>query len=201
MIILQPMEEEALKIILKKYDGNEKNFIPCGPENFPQYMRNSFNDVFTKLKYSGVIASFKNNIHFFWIYLTPAGITYFQDKEAYLKQKSEEEKKSKSQNIITINADRSNVVVGDITNSTLSIDNSIHEIEKMIDENGGVDKEDLKEILDEVKDILENINDTRRIPRNKNLLQRISDHAAKHGWFYGAIVQLLGTGALTVLGN
>lgn len=287
MQILQSMEEEALRIILDHYDGNENNFISCESEDFPNYMRNSFNDIFNRLKGAGFIASFNNYIHYFWIYMTPNGTTYFEDKEnflqmensmfnklpsnsrellkeilevddpvelldkkfdncnqkeedilrgiigelcdlglikvfwaddipeeinifnsarTYFERESEYDKMQKNSNgtivnIENFNANGSNVIMGDSINSTYNINNSIEKLEKDIEEKGGVDKEDLKEILDEVKDILENINDTRRIPRNKNLLQRISDHAAKHGWFYGAIVQLLGTGALTLLGN
>lgn len=34
----------------------------------------------------------------------------------------------------------------------------------------------------------------------KKLYQRISDHMEKYGWFYGAVVQLLGTAALGLVG-
>ena len=133
------------------------------------------------------------------VYINNSARTYFERESEY--EKIQKKANATIVNIENFNANGSNVIMGDSINSTYNIDNSIKKLEKDIEEKGGVDKEDLKEILDEVKDILENINDTRRIPRNKNLLQRISDHAAKHGWFYGAIVQLLGTGALTVLGN
>ena len=69
----------------------------------------------------------------------------------------------------------------------------------MIDEKGGEDKEELLELLEEVKELLENIQTSRSIPKQKKLFQRISDHVAKHGWFYGAIVQLLGTATMTML--
>lgn len=201
MIILQPMEEEALKILLEYYDGNENNYVNGDYEWFPAYMSMSINEILDRLKFAGFIAS---NIPFcggFGVYLTPNGITYFKDKEEYLKKKAEEEKKSSSQNIININADRSNVVVGDVTNSTLTIDNTINEIEKKIEELGGDDKELLRELLDEAKEVLVNINNSRMIPNNKGFVKRLSDHMSKHGWFYGAIVQLLGTGALTLLGK
>lgn len=93
-----------------------------------------------------------------------------------------------------------NLVFGDVSGSTLSVDNSIHEIERAIDERGGDDKADLYELLDEVKELIENMQTSRSIPKQKKLYQKLSDHMAKHGWFYGAVVQLLGTAALGMLG-
>ena len=84
---------------------------------------------------------------------------------------------------------------GDVSGSTLTVDNSIHKIEQAIEENGGTDKEDLYEILNDVKELIENIQTSRTIPKQKKLFERISDHMEKHGWFYGAVVQLLGTAA------
>ena len=89
------------------------------------------------------------------------------------------------------------MVFGNVSGSTLTVDNSIHQIEQAIDEKGGDDKEALYELFDEVKELIENIQSSRSIPKQKRLFEKISDHMEKHGWFYGAIVQLLGT---TVMG-
>lgn len=70
----------------------------------------------------------------------------------------------------------------------------------MIDEKGGEDAEELHDLLEEVKELIENMQTSRSVPKQKKLFQRISDHMAKHGWFYGAVIQLLGTAALTMLG-
>lgn len=199
MIILQPMEEETLKILLEHYDGNKDNCVNGDYEWFPIYIQMSINDVIDKLKMAGVIAKEMMYLGGFGVYLTPNGITYFEDKEKYLKQKAEEEKKSNGQNIININADRSNVVVGDVTNSTLSIDNSIHELEKMINEKGGEDKEQLLEVLDEAKELIENIKASRQIPNNKGFVKRLTAHLDNHGWFYAQIVALLGKSLLGLL--
>lgn len=94
-----------------------------------------------------------------------------------------------------------NIVYGNVTNSTLSVDNSIHEIERMIDEHGGDDKAELLELLEEVKELIDNMQTSRNIPKQKRLFQRINDHVVRHGWLYGAIVQLLGTAAMTMLGS
>lgn len=56
-------------------------------------------------------------------------------------------------------------------------------------------------MLDEVKELIENIQSSRAIPKQKKLFEKIFDHMEKHGWFYGAVVQLLGTAALGLIGG
>jgi hypothetical protein len=71
----------------------------------------------------------------------------------------------------------------------------------MIDEHGGEDKAELSELLEEVKELMENMQASRNIPKQKKLFQRLNDHIVRHGWFYGAVVQLLGTATMTMLGT
>jgi len=129
--------------------------------------------------------------------LLPPAFSYFEDKEAALERQRRNQEESKMQSFVNYG----NIVFGDVTGSTLSVDNSIHEIERAIDEHGGDDKDELHELLDEVKELIENIQTSRSIPKQKKLYQKLSDHMAKHGWFYGAVVQLLGTAALGMLGT
>lgn len=92
------------------------------------------------------------------------------------------------------------MVFGNVTGSTLSVDNSIHKLERDIEKFGGDDKEELQELLDEVKELIENIESSRTIPKQKKLHQRLNDHIVRHGWFYGAVIQLLGTAVMNRLG-
>lgn len=289
MKILDTMLEEALKIILEHYDGNEDNCVDGDYDWFPRYMQHSFKDIFTKLKIAGVIASSVQYIGGWGAYLTPNGKTYFEDKKNYLnrsnkmfdklpsnsrillkdileadepaemlaerfenctdkedgylramireliekglievqwadnvpyymeinnsgityfERESEYEKMQKQSqgttvNINTLNATGSNIVFGDSNNSTFNIDNSIKELEKKIendiDKLGGDDKEELKELFEEAKELIENIKLTRQVPKNKGFFKRLNEHVVKHGWFYGAILQLMGTEALALL--
>ncbi|MBY6836772.1 hypothetical protein FDG50_15890 [Clostridium botulinum] len=205
MLVLDKMCEDALRTILEHYDENEEYFIQGQYEWFPKYMKFNIGDIFEELKMRGIIASYFEYCGGAWsANLTPNGITYFQDKENYLKEldrKESEARKYNTKNIVNIGENKGNFIIGDVSNSTLTVDNTIHEIEKNIEELGGDDKELLKELLDEAKELLDNINDSRMIPKNNGFVKRLSNHMSKHGWFYGAIVQLLGTGALNLLGK
>lgn len=92
-----------------------------------------------------------------------------------------------------------NYVEGDVINSTLSVENSIRELEKKINSQGGDDSEELKKLLEEVKELIENMETSRSIPKQKQLFKKISDHATKHGWFYAEIVALLGQQIINML--
>lgn len=72
-------------------------------------------------------------------------------------------------------------------------------IEQEIEEKGGAEKAELKELLEDVKELIENMQDSRHIPKNKGLFSRLSNHLEKHGWFYGEVVGLIGAAALQLL--
>lgn len=124
---------------------------------------------------------------------------YFEREKEY----GDQMQKNKSTNIHigTFNANGSNVVFGDAVNSTFSIDNSVKNIEEKIESQGGEDKEILMQLLNEAKEIVENIGLTRQIPKNKGFINRLSSHLDKHGWFYAEIISLLGTAAISLMIN
>ncbi len=53
--------------------------------------------------------------------------------------------------------------------------------------------------MEEIKDLINNINGTRSIQRNRKLFERLSAHFQKHGWFYGEIVGLIGAAVFQLL--
>ena len=197
MRIMDAAAEEIFKIVLGAYQKNDERVVRGNYDIIPPAYFNSLTLELEKLCLYGVISSphiFGNVI---WeAIITPQGFTYFKNKEQALKRNEEEQKHMSVGNINNYG----NIVVGNISNSTLSVDNSVHEIEKMIDERGGEDKEELHELLEEVKELIENIQTSRNIPKQKKLFQHINDHISKHSWFYGAIIQLLGTATMTMLG-
>ncbi|GED33499.1 hypothetical protein P9G84_10170 [Brevibacillus centrosporus] len=57
-------------------------------------------------------------------------------------------------------------------------------VDQMIDEHGGEDKEELKQMMNEIKDLLE---DSNKI--SKGALVRFSEKIEKHSWIAGSIAQ------------
>jgi len=144
-------------------------------------------------------------INVFWADNSPYNINLNNSARTYFERKAEYERQQEAAaksvvNVGTINATGSNVVLGDVLNSTLSIDNSIQKIESEIEEKGGEDKEALHALLEETKELIENIQLSRTIPKNKGFFNRLSDHLQKHGWFYAQIVALLGKAAFEMIG-
>lgn len=132
--------------------------------------------------------------------LTQAGRTYFEREKKY----NEKLERLNSKNIYNnINATNSTVFLGNVIDSTINIDNSIsrieHEIEKKCDNE--TDKKELLELLEEAKEILENIKDSKHIDKRKGFFQKITNHFDKHGWFYAEIVGLFGETVIKLLGG
>ena len=132
--------------------------------------------------------------------LTNPGRTYFEREAKYLKRM--ESNKNNIYNFGDISIDRGNFVAGDVINSVLNVDSHITQIEKDIAEKAeNNDKEKLKEILEEVKEIMENINSNGVIEKRKGFFKKLTEHATKYGWFYAEIVNLIGTAVLTKIGG
>lgn len=196
--ILDKASAEILKYILFVYDNNEERNVRGNYGVIPAAYHTSLNLEFEKLKLYGMISRYSIWINAMWeLNLTPQGITYFEDKEKAMER--EDEKMKTSINIGNIVANGSNLVLGDVINSVLSIDNSVKRIEKEIEEKGGDESEELLEILVEVKELIENMQESRHIPKNKGLFSKASRHLEKHGWFYGEIVGLIGAAAMNML--
>ena len=132
--------------------------------------------------------------------LTNPGRTYFEREEKYLKRI--ESNKSNIYNFGDISIDRGNFVAGDVVNSVLNVDSHITQIEKDIEEKADVDdKKNLKEILEDAKEIMENIKNNGVIEKRKGFFKKLTEHANKYGWFYAEIVNLIGTAVLTKIGG
>lgn len=199
MRIMDASSEEILRIILDRNTGDSSQELRGNYDVFPKAYHMSLKMELEKLSMYGMITTPQIWINGIWeLYITPAGLSYFENKERAI-----EEDKKKSQtaglSIGSIVAHGSQFVFGDVNGSTLSIDNRISQIEQLIDEKGGEDTAELKALLAEVQELLENMKDSRFIPKNSSLFTRLSDHFAKHGWFYSAIVTLFGTYAMQLI--
>lgn len=195
MKLLNDIEKELLRIIL---ECEHKDFIYSGSiEQFPQYITIQIKRLFSILEECGYAAKTYCWLDGGWqVILTPLGVSYFENEEKYKMMNN------KTINIGTLNANGSNVNFGNVYDSTFDVDNSYQEIEKIIDEKAEeCDKEELKEILVEMKDYVDNISDTKVIGKNTRLFDKIGIHIQKYKWFYQLILNLIGTSVLEAMGT
>ncbi|MDL2288987.1 hypothetical protein LJC32_06420 [Oscillospiraceae bacterium OttesenSCG-928-F05] len=193
--IMDSTAEEMLHGLLQ-CEQRSNNHINFDNDIFPGYVQMSMSLELEKLVQYGMIGGLMAWSNGGMLNLLPPALTYFENKDAALELQKKKSEEKQMQGITNYG----NMVFGNVSGSTLSVDNSIHQLEKDIEEQGGEDKEDLLAILEEVKELIENIESSRSIPKQKKLFERINGHLVKHGWFYGAVVQLLGTAAMTMLG-
>lgn len=194
------MMDQTAEIVLEcllQCAKNGESHITFSDEIFPEYVQMSIGLECEKLLQYGMVSGVARYIGGGMLDLLPPAFAYFENKSVAYEKQKEREEKNKAQSIINYG----NLVFGNVSSSTLTVDNSIYQIEQAIEKNGGEDKEALYEILKDVKELIENIQISRMIPKQKKLFERISDHMEKHGWFYGAVVQLLGTAALGMIGS
>ena len=186
--IMDKNAETVLKILIELCSNKESGHVNYECESFPEPIQHSMSLELEKLVQYGMITIVNSWMSGGILNLLPAAFTYFDDKESALKN---QEKSTMHINIGNL-INSGNFIAGDAINSSFSVDNSIQDIEKMIEEMGDCDKDSLKEILDEVKELIENIESSRSIPKQKGLFKKISNHMTRHSWFYAEIVALLG---------
>lgn len=198
MRIMDSASEEILELVLAGYDGNERFEVHSANVTIPVQYERSLQTEFEKLKQYGMISDYFLPITSIWdMTLTTMGCSYFDDKEKALE--ADKQEKAASINIGSIIANGSNLVLGDVLNSALSVDNSMQRIEKEIEEKGGDEAEELRQLLEEVKEYIENMQESKHVAKNKGLFAKLSNHLEKHGWFYGEVVGLLGTAVLQLV--
>ena len=192
---LDKTAEAIVEEICCGYDKVKKYKLTSSSVEIPEYVSDLYLE-FEKLKQYGMISNYNIWISGCWeIDILPCLLTYKEDKARAIK----EEKQYGQINIGTINAANGNVVIGDIINSSLNVDNSIQRIQDLVEEKGGEDKEALLEVLNEFKEILENIEESRHIPKNRSFMNRLSNHLSKHGWFYAEMINLMGAVGIKLL--
>lgn len=192
--IMDETAEDMLNALLQNKTDEEMH-ISFEDSIFPDNVQMSLALQFEKLIQYGMIGGLLCFDNGGMLDLLQPAISYFSNKEEALKKQAE----SKEESLGSVYNNYGNMIFGNVSDSQLSVDNSINELSKAIDESGGEDAATLHEILDEVKELIMNIESRRTIPKQKRLAQRITEHAAKHGWFYGAVLQIIGTTTINML--
>lgn len=193
--IMDETAESVLQCLLERLPDNSDQ-LSFTDEIFPEYIQWSSHIELEKLLQYGMIGRLISFDGGGILTVLPRAKKYFEEKEAALRRQEEQDRMAAIGNITNYG----NLVFGSVSGSTLSVDNSVKQIEHEIEEKGGEDKEILRELMEEVKELIENIETSRAIPKQKKLHQRLNEHVVKHGWFYGAVIQLLGTAVMNTLG-
>ena len=163
-------EKELLKEIIEIEENNG---------NISEFLANRVNKD-EKDIVRGIICELKANglINVSWAsntvnnaVLTQPGRTYFEREEKYFKRMKESA--NNTYNVGNIYADGSNVVIGDVINSSLNIDNSYTRIENRIEQEcNQEDKLEIKELLEETKEIIDNMKKNGSIGQRKSFFKR-----------------------------
>ncbi len=149
--------------------------------------------------YGFIVVQWASNVPYN-VQINNSARTYEEKEKEYEKQTSSSS--STIYNDHSINISGGGIVTtGSVINSTLTIDNSVQSINAKIEERGGDDKEELRQLLADTQELIENIKDSRYITKNRNFFSRLSNHLEKHGWFYAEIINLIGTATLMTIGS
>ena len=150
------------------------------------------------LKYNGLLNVSWGSGIVSYVELTNEGRNYFEREKKYMEQM---EKNNRPFINIQSLENSGFLNMGSITDSNITINNSIEQVKSDIEKNGENDKEELFQVLEEVKDYIDNLKDTKSIAKNTGLFKRIGQHFEKHQWFYSEIVALLGQAILLLMGK
>lgn len=192
-------EKELLKEIIEteKNDGNISEFLA---NKVKEDEKDIIRGIIGVLKSNGLINVSWASDTVYNVILTQPGRTYFEREEKHFKRMKESA--NKTYNSGNIYADGSNVVIGDAINSSLNMDNSYTRIENRIDhECDQEDKIEIKELLEEAKEIIDNMKKNGSIGQRKSFFRKLTDHACKYGWLYAEIVNLIGTAVIRIIGG
>lgn len=197
---LADSEKSLLKEIIE-LENNNGDISEYLKDKVDNDNRDVVRGVIGTLKSNGLITVSWADNTVYYATLIQAGRTYFEREKKY--EEKLRKLSSNTYNINNLTANNSNFVMGDVINSTLNIDNSVARIEQMIEEkcDNEDDKKELYELLEETKEIVENMNESKHIDKRKGFFKKITEHFDKHSWFYAEIVGILGQTALNLLGG
>ena len=132
--IMDKTSEEILRCLLE-CDSLRNSHVNFSDDIFPSYVQMSIGVELEKLIQYGMISGLLSFGNGGMLDLLPPAFSYFEDKQAALDRQDKREKE-RQQSIINYG----NLVFGNVSGSTLTVDNSIHQIEQAIDEKGSEDK-------------------------------------------------------------
>lgn len=180
---------------------NELIELDSKDENITEYLKDKVNNdkkdiirgIIGNLKSNGLLSVSWASDTIVYAKLTQSGRTFFEREEEYYKR-LKDFNSNKTITIETINAENSNIIVGDVIDSNIILNNTLDKIESEIDKNCKTEKEkrELTELLNETKEIIDDFKETKQFSTRKSFYKKLFNHFSEHSWFYAEIVNLLG---------
>lgn len=189
---LAKSDKELLKEIIDIDDKNE-NISEFLGEKVTDDPKDINRGIIRNLSKNGLLTVSWASDTVYYASLTQNGRTYFEREKEYNK-KIQDMRTSKIYNIGTITAQNSNLFVGDVFDSNIEMSNTISKIENEIENKCDTEeeKELLKALLEEAKEIIDNYKESNRFDIRKGFFKKLTEHLDKHGWFYAEIANLIG---------
>lgn len=187
---LATIDKDFLKEIIEK-DNKKENLVEFLKTKIENDSDDTIREIIGVLRSNGLLNVLWADNTICEAKLTHNGKTFFEREKNY--------KEEMKLNSTYINAQNSNIFMGNIVNSTININNALNNIKNDIETKCTSDeeKEELQELLEEAKEIIDNYNQTNCLTKRSGFFKKLVSHFDKHGWFYAEIVNLFGQFVLT----
>lgn len=187
---LATIDKDFLREIIEK-DNKKENLVEFLKTKIENDSDDTIREIIGVLRSNGLLNVLWADNTICEAKLTHNGKTFFEREKNY--------KEEMKLNSTYINAQNSNIFMGNIVNSTISINNALNNIKNDIETKCTSDeeKEELQELLEEAKEIIDNYNQTNCLTKRSGFFKKLVSHFDKHGWFYAEIVNLFGQFVLT----
>ena len=181
-------EEVILNSLLKIKDRTGSNEITGSYEDFPVKYQICYKEIIERLEAKNYIKNFYDyGGENFVLTLQPSSL------ESFLEQ-------AVNKNTVTPSTPSNETHKESQQNITdHSIETRIKAIENIIAQRGGSDKEELKSLMEEVKELCENLKGNPTIQPHKSLIKRIVEINKTHPWVYTEVIKIFGVTMVEIM--
>ena len=187
---LSTIDKELLREIIEE-DNKKHSIIDFLKKKLENDTEDTIMEIIGILRTNGLLNVLWDDNTICEAKLTHNGKTFFEREKNY--------KEEMKLNSTYINAQNSNIFMGNVVNSTININNAFDNIKTDIETKckNDEEKEKLKELLEEASEIIENYNQSNCFTKRSSFFKKLISHFDSHGWFYAEIVNLFGQFVLT----
>ena len=177
-------EEVILNSLLKIKDRTGSNEITGSYEDFPVKYQICYKEIIERLETKNYLKNFYDyGGENFVLTLQPTALESFMEHAVSKNATPSSEANKESQQNITDH----------------SIETRIKAIEDIISQRGGADKEELKALMEEVRELCENLKSHPTIQPRKSLIKRILDINKTHPWVYTEVIKIFGVTMVEIM--